>query len=189
MKKCHRITSCQSCSVIQREESDLPHGVKHVPCHNTTPTAFSAAGACSCEASRSAPAMARFVRDEDISQLLQELEDEERENMDQPDRENIDDSDIANEFEDEILHHQLTDSESEQENEQVMDFEHPGAPESDDFSFFIGKDKETIWCSKPVSSQSRTSAKNIVKIFPCPKISARDTATELDAFLKIFDLI
>lgn len=57
----------------------------------------------------------------------------------------------------------------------------------EDNDYFIAKDRKTKWYKKSLLSKfTKTPSKNIVKIFPGPRVCARDVTTELSAFEKLF---
>lgn len=115
------------------------------------------------------------MKPEDIERVLREVLSEEEEN----------ESDISElDTEEEVIEEENHDSESEQSVEnfhaEIRDEEE--RQDSDDYKFYIGKDGETIWMSKPPASSSKTKAKNIIKILPGPKMAAKNTRREIDAF-------
>lgn len=75
---------------------------------------------------------------------------------------------------------EMVDSDADDDNGNTSELD-------EDSEYFIGKDKKTKWHKKSlVSKFSKTSSKNIVKIFPGPKMCARDVTDEKSAFEKIF---
>ena len=60
--------------------------------------------------------------------------------------------------------------------------------ETKNVSFFIGKNNETLWASKPLSITRKTRSKNIIKTIPGPKGEARKCKSQLDCFLQIISL-
>ncbi|ENN77514.1 hypothetical protein YQE_05993, partial [Dendroctonus ponderosae] len=115
-----------------------------------------------------------------VNQVVRELEDEKNEG----EREEYDrqiDSDTDQE--EEVVTKDLYSSESEQSEEEldIVAYADQQCQQEDDYCFFIGRDNETIWISKPLSS-GKTKAKNIIKILPGPKGSAKNIHKEVDAF-------
>uniref|UniRef100_A0A146KVM3 PiggyBac transposable element-derived protein 4 n=2 Tax=Lygus hesperus TaxID=30085 RepID=A0A146KVM3_LYGHE len=131
----------------------------------------------------------RHISDEEIRRLLEQSEGEEERQVQEGTRniaeDNIDCSD--DEGEEEVVEVNEYDNGSEvSESEEEAD--EMDVDTGEDFSFFIGKDNETIWMSKPpVQAASRVPAKNIIDIFPGPTEICRVTQKPIDAFLKFID--
>ncbi|PSN58115.1 hypothetical protein C0J52_01014 [Blattella germanica] len=83
--------------------------------------------------------------------------------------------------EEEIIEERSHSSDSEQSAEEKTDLSDDEVSEISDFRFYIGKDGQTIWISEPLPTH-KTKAKNIIKILPGPKMNAKNTPKELDAF-------
>nr|XP_022903858.1 piggyBac transposable element-derived protein 4-like [Onthophagus taurus] len=123
-----------------------------------------------------------LVKPEGIERVLREVLSEEEEN----------ESDISElDTEEEVIEEENHDSESEQsvENFHAEIRDEGERQDSDDYKFYIGKDGETIWMSKPPASSSKTKAKNIIKILPGPKMAAKNTRREIDAFHCLYEMI
>lgn len=117
-----------------------------------------------------------FYTEEEIRRVLEQSDDD------------IDGSDV--EWEQEVVEVNEYDSGSEISQEDTNDMEIDDT--INDIFFYIGKDNETIWCSKPlVQNKSRVSKKNIIKCTPGPTRICRDTQKPINAFLKFItqDLI
>lgn len=57
----------------------------------------------------------------------------------------------------------------------------------EDNDYLLGKDRKTKWHKQSLMRKfSKTPSKNIVKLFPGPRVCARDVTTELSAFEKLF---
>ena len=109
----------------------------------------------------------------ELRRLLEDCDDNEFDNI----VEDVSDSDA----EDEQIEDNDFDSTSEQSADEAgeeMDID------EEDISFYIGKNVETVWCSKPVQCSAKTRAKNIVKVLPGPKANCREISSELETFLK-----
>lgn len=115
-----------------------------------------------------------------LHQVMRELEDEKNEGGWEEYDSQID-SDIDQE--EEVVTKDLYSSESEQSGDEfdIVAYEDQQCQEEDDYRFFIGRDTETIWISKPFSS-GKTKAKNIIKTLPGPKGNAKNIHKEVDAF-------
>lgn len=110
---------------------------------------------------------------------MQELSDE-----DFVEDDNNDDID----YEPEFIEQDDASSDSEQSLFENSDLPTGDDVSDDDYFFYVGKDGETLWisnCAALNTTRRRTSAKNIVKIFPGPKGSAKNTPTPFDAFSKM----
>lgn len=86
--------------------------------------------------------------------------------------------------EEEVITQDSYSSDSEQSAEEVDDIVSNDDEQNqleDDYRFFIGRDNETLWRSKPISV-GKTPVKNIIKVLPGPKSNARNIHTEIDAF-------
>lgn len=90
------------------------------------------------------------------------------------------DLDSDSETEEEIIKTDYYSSDSELSADELEAPEECGE-HGEDNRFYIGKDNENIWMSQPVSS-TKVKAKNIIKILPGPKSTARYTPKEIDAF-------
>lgn len=115
-----------------------------------------------------------------INEVVRELEDEKNEGEREEYYGQID-SDADQE--EEVVTKDLYSSESEQSGNEldIVAYVDQQCQRKDDYRFFVGRDNETIWISKPLSS-GKTKAKNIIKILPAPKGSAKETRKEVDAF-------
>lgn len=151
--------------------------------------------------------MQKFSNVDDVSRVLQELSDEERDNtwgelgfsVSRVDRD-YDFSDES-EGENEQIEANNYSSDSEQSDDEDWlpnsdiddgeDINKSGDTFFDDenvFDVFIGQGKqsEVFWLSNSPSLPSRTAAKNIVKVLPGPTFFARNVKSELEIFLKLF---
>lgn len=109
---------------------------------------------------------------EEISHLL-DLSDEDI------DYDFVDDPDYETEYIEENCH--SSDSEVILESDDDSDENE----NENDLRIFISKDGETLWSNNAVSTRSKIKSKNIVKIFPGPKVSVRQCKTPLECFLQI----
>ena len=126
--------------------------------------------------------------EEEIRHALEQYEEEEQRHVHETSNveDDFDDSDF--EGEQEVVEINEFDSCSEVSEEEANNLEVDDISD-DDFSFFIGKDNETIWSSKSlVPKNSRVPAKNIIKFVPGPRRICRDTQKPIDAFLKFINL-
>ncbi|GLV40909.1 hypothetical protein CBL_08483 [Carabus blaptoides fortunei] len=92
--------------------------------------------------------------------------------------------------EEEILFESDHDSNTEQEiSEKDSDSNSEADEVVDGAGFFTPKDKVTKWKKIPFTSKfSKTRSRNLVKIFPGPKATARNTPDEITAFHKLIDI-
>ncbi|KAF8795683.1 hypothetical protein HNY73_000152 [Argiope bruennichi] len=60
---------------------------------------------------------------------------------------------------------------------------------NNDENCYTGKDKITKWKKEEIVKTSKTKNKSIIKKLPGPTAYAKSTASEIDAFLKLIDLI
>lgn len=126
----------------------------------------------------------RFTNDE-LSSILQELSDEER-NLELHGDENFDFSDDSDAEDSNIIEDQHS-SDSEQSADDEMD---EIVSNTQEFEVFMGQGKkcEEFWLSSPLALPSKTKARNIIKVLPGPKRVARDAKSEIDCFLKLFSI-
>ena len=116
----------------------------------------------------------QIVHPEDYEKVLRELSEEELSELSDS---------CESELEEEVIEEENHSSDSEQSTEETDDhMVEEGRQQTDDYHFYIGKDEETVWISEPLSSSSKTKAKNILKVLPGPKASAKITEKEIDAF-------
>lgn len=109
-----------------------------------------------------------------LEEVLRELSEEEAE----PDSET--------ETEEEVVEEDNYRSDSEQSADELDNLftqskNEEGQHEEDDYRFFIGKDEDTLWISKPLYS-GKAMAKNIITVLPGPRATAKHTQKEIDAF-------
>lgn len=81
---------------------------------------------------------------------------------------------------DELIEKSDHDSDSEVDLNDVNQYD-------SDNDYLLGKDRKTKWHKQSLMRKfSKTPSKNIVKLFPGPRVCARDVTTELSAFEKLF---
>lgn len=123
-----------------------------------------------------------YSNPDDWVRILLELE-EESENEAQPVVSSDEDEERENVSE--IISNELCSSDSElsvcmsDSSEHFMDIDNT---DQDECKFYIGRDGESLWINKTISTTSKAKAKNIVKIFPGPTSCARKARTPLETF-------
>ncbi|KAF5272611.1 hypothetical protein FQR65_LT17322 [Abscondita terminalis] len=119
-----------------------------------------------------------------LEDIVRELAEERNDDMREEINFELDSDDSDRDIEtEEIITKDLHSSDSEQfadEFDEISDNDNQGQIE-DDYRFFIRRDDEILWISKPISN-GKTKAKNIIKILPSPKVSTRNIHREIDAF-------
>jgi len=92
----------------------------------------------------------------------------------------IDDPDYEHEYIEEDYHHSSDSAVTLESGDDSVENE-----DENNLRFFIGKDGETLWSNNAVSTRPKIKSKNIVKIFPGPKVIVRQCKTPLEYFLQI----
>ncbi|XP_071052964.1 piggyBac transposable element-derived protein 4-like [Onthophagus taurus] len=124
----------------------------------------------------------RKVQPEDYERVLQELSHHEIQEQQEDPYDFTDDSEGEEET--------ILEERDEGDDEQSGDESEEDLAMTSDFEVFLpqGKNSDTFWLSSPTTLQSKSKSKNIVNILPGPTRNAKDVSTEMDVFLKLFDL-